>query len=131
MSKESVSSPFSVSEEGSGRTGRDTGGQAENSNLCPLPVSLTKAFLETASNQIFFLPAGPESHDLLESERTETSVFDVVGSAGAEAAFSLGLLAELAVTADSMDEFNIESKAVRVCRSVTASYCLCWMSGGS
>ena len=43
----------------------------------------------------FFPPAG-----LLENERTETSVSDVDGSAGAEAAFSLGLLAELAITVD-------------------------------
>ena len=66
----------------------------------------------------FVPPAGPESHDLLEKERTETSVSDV-----AEAAFSLGLLAEFAVTA--------ESEEVRVCRSVTTSYWLCWMPGGS
>ena len=68
-------------------------------------------------------------HDLLENERT--SVSDVAGSAGVETAFSLGLLAELAVTADSMYEFNIESKAVRVCQSVTTSSWLCWMPGGS
>ena len=59
MSKESVSSPFSVSEEGSGRAGRDTGGQAENSNVCPLPVSLTKAFLATASHQLFLPSSWP------------------------------------------------------------------------
>ena len=33
----------------------------------------------------------------------ETSLPDVAGSDGADAAFSLGLLAELAVTTDSMD----------------------------
>ena len=33
-----------------------------------------------------------------------------------EAAFSLGLLAELAVTADSMDDFNVESKPIGVRR---------------
>ena len=68
-------------------------------------------------------------HDLLKNERTFVS--DVAGSAGAETAFSLGLLSELAVTADSMYKFNIESKAVRVCQSVTTSYWLCWMAGGS
>ena len=41
---------------------------------------------------------------------------DVAGSASAEAAFSLGLLAELAVTADSMNAFNIESNPVGVCQ---------------
>ena len=85
MSKESVSSPFSVSEE----------------------VALLEGILVI------------RQHDLLENECT--SVSDVTGSAGAETAFSLGLPAELAVTADSMYEFNIESKAVRVCRSVTTS----------
>ena len=129
MSKESVSSPFSVSDEVAVLEGILVGGQAENSNLCPLPVpvSLTKAFFATASHQLFLPSSWPESHDLLENERTTVS--DVAGSACAETAFSLDLLAELAVTADSMYKFNIESKAVRVCQSVTTSYWLCWILG--
>ena len=95
MSKESVSSPFSVSEE----------------------VAVLEGILVV------------RPHDLLENE--QTSVSDVSCSAGAETAFSQGLLAELAVTADSMYEFNIESKAVWVCQSVKTLYCLCWMPVGS
>ena len=53
----------------------------------------------------------------------QTSVSDVAGSAGAGTAVSLGLLAELAITADSIYEFNIESKAVRVCQSVQHPIC--------
>ena len=47
-------------------------------------------FSRRLPTNFFFPPAGPESHDLLENERTETSVSDVAGSAGAEAAFSSG-----------------------------------------
>ena len=69
-------------------------------DLNPRPVSWpgtvwSRGLCATASHQYFFPSSWPRKSWSLGEERTETSVSDVAGSAGAEAAFSLGFSAEL------------------------------------